>query len=235
MEITAATGIEAEYLDGADRDRFPRACVAKKMSWVSKRNSSRSEDMAYCLLGLFEVSMPLLYGEGRKAFIRLQLEIIRKTDDESIFARTLPCHSFETHGMLATWPDAFAGSSNMTTSQPFQRDDFERLPYSMTNKGLQLLLPAPAKPYPFGTILRISLQCFDNARNDEQGRQETRPDKRAVYIALYKFDSNRQWRRIHCDSLKPESITIGVESSLRSKTHLWNHNLTSIFVKQKGI
>lgn len=62
------------------------ASVAERMQWASMRNSTRIEDTAYCLLGLFDVNMPLLYGEGDKAFIRLQLEIIRKTDDESIFA-----------------------------------------------------------------------------------------------------------------------------------------------------
>ena len=54
------------------------ASVATKMSWISKRQTSRLEDMAYCLLGLFDVNMPLLYGEGRKAFLRLELEIIQK-------------------------------------------------------------------------------------------------------------------------------------------------------------
>ena len=57
------------------------------MSWVSKRKISRSEDIAYCMLGLFDVNMPLLYGEGGiKAFMRLQLEIIKQSDDELIFA-----------------------------------------------------------------------------------------------------------------------------------------------------
>jgi hypothetical protein len=56
------------------------------MSWASTRRTTREEDVAYCLLGLFDVNVPLLYGEGPKAFMRLQLEIIRKSDDESIFA-----------------------------------------------------------------------------------------------------------------------------------------------------
>ena len=56
------------------------------MSWAADRQTTRLEDTAYCLLGLFGVNMPLLYGEGEKAFMRLQLEIIRKSDDESIFA-----------------------------------------------------------------------------------------------------------------------------------------------------
>ena len=45
----------------------------------------RLEDNFYCLLGLFGVNMPLLYGKGNKAFKRLQYEIIRYVSDESIF------------------------------------------------------------------------------------------------------------------------------------------------------
>lgn len=52
--------------------------VAQKISWASNRETTREEDMAYCLMGLFDVNMPLLYGEGAKAFIRLQEETVRK-------------------------------------------------------------------------------------------------------------------------------------------------------------
>jgi hypothetical protein len=44
------------------------------------------EDMAYCLLGISGVSMPLLYGEGTRAFIKLQEGILKETDDQSLFA-----------------------------------------------------------------------------------------------------------------------------------------------------
>ena len=80
-EISAATGIKVSHMSS-----HASACVATKMSWLSRRATSRVEDMAYCMLGLFEVNMPPLYGEGKKAFMRLQLEIIKKSEDESIFA-----------------------------------------------------------------------------------------------------------------------------------------------------
>ncbi|KAF2873682.1 heterokaryon incompatibility protein-domain-containing protein [Massariosphaeria phaeospora] len=59
--------------------------VAQKMCWASNRRTTRVEDMAYCLMGLFDINMPLLYGEGMKAFVRLQEEIIRRSDDHTIF------------------------------------------------------------------------------------------------------------------------------------------------------
>ncbi|KAK4462641.1 heterokaryon incompatibility protein-domain-containing protein, partial [Cladorrhinum samala] len=60
--------------------------VARKMSWASGRQTTRVEDRAYCLLGLFDITMPLLYGEGEKAFQRLQHEIMRTSDDCTILA-----------------------------------------------------------------------------------------------------------------------------------------------------
>ncbi|KAL4081415.1 heterokaryon incompatibility protein-domain-containing protein [Scleroderma yunnanense] len=63
-----------------------RPCVAQIMSWAANRTTTRIEDRAYSLLGLLDVNMPMLYGEGKKAFQRLQLEIIRMSNDQSIFA-----------------------------------------------------------------------------------------------------------------------------------------------------
>ena len=80
-EIEKITGIPKASLSD-----LMRSSIAIKMSWASKRETTRIEDQAYSLLGLFDINMPLLYGEGEKAFIRLQQEIIRSSDDESILA-----------------------------------------------------------------------------------------------------------------------------------------------------
>ncbi|KAI6137299.1 heterokaryon incompatibility protein-domain-containing protein, partial [Pisolithus sp. B1] len=55
-----------------------RLSVAQIMSWAADRKTTRVEDRAYSLMGLFEVNMPMVYGEGKKAFQRLQLKIIRR-------------------------------------------------------------------------------------------------------------------------------------------------------------
>lgn len=60
--------------------------VAVRMSWASLRQTTREEDMAYCLMGLFDINMPMLYGEGKKAFLRLQEELIKQNSNMSIFA-----------------------------------------------------------------------------------------------------------------------------------------------------
>jgi hypothetical protein len=49
------------------------------MSWAETRQTTREEDIAYSLLGIFDVHMPLIYGEGRaNALGRLQEAIDRK-------------------------------------------------------------------------------------------------------------------------------------------------------------
>ncbi|KAK0721891.1 heterokaryon incompatibility protein-domain-containing protein [Lasiosphaeria miniovina] len=59
--------------------------IAARLSWASRRETTRFEDRAYCLLGFFGVNMPLLYGEGENAFARLQEEIIKRNPDSTIF------------------------------------------------------------------------------------------------------------------------------------------------------
>ncbi|KAH7145549.1 heterokaryon incompatibility protein-domain-containing protein [Dactylonectria estremocensis] len=81
--ISTRTGVDEETLLGGD---LSLASVAQRMSWAAGRHTTRLEDMAYCLLGIFSISMTMLYGEGESAFIRLQEEIIKEYDDHSIFA-----------------------------------------------------------------------------------------------------------------------------------------------------
>ena len=104
-------GIDQFALEGGD---LSEVSVARKMSWAADRQTSRPEDMAYCLMGLFDVNMPLLYGEGEKAFYRLQEEIIKSTVDDSIFAwNRTEWHLNEEKrpysGLLALSPHEFKG------------------------------------------------------------------------------------------------------------------------------
>ena len=82
--LTGITGVPPGILTGGLDANRP--CVAQIMSWASNRMTTRVEDRAYSLMGLLDVNMPMLYGEGKKAFHRLQLEIIRSSNDQSIFA-----------------------------------------------------------------------------------------------------------------------------------------------------
>lgn len=102
--ISDITSIPAAVL--LQQKELREYCVAERMSWASKRDTTREEDMAYCLLGIFDINMPLLYGEGRRAFIRLQEKIMRREVDCSIFLwRSTFIHS-ET-GLLCDSPHYF--------------------------------------------------------------------------------------------------------------------------------
>ncbi|KAI6001724.1 hypothetical protein EDC04DRAFT_1056984 [Pisolithus marmoratus] len=106
------TGIPREVLTGGLAAK--RVSVAQIMSWASNRKTTRVEDRAYSLMGLFGVNMPMLYGEGKKAFRRLQLEIIRESSDHSIFAWS----SRRPGGVLAEGPDDFGHCRNLRKLEP---------------------------------------------------------------------------------------------------------------------
>lgn len=125
------TGIEEKYL--LQLASFREASVAQRMSWASKRQTSRVEDVAYCLLGIFDVNMPLLYGEGQKAFLRLQQQIIAQSNDESIFAWTSSIGRSRP-SIFAESPDDFRRSGHIRRLDSFKK----RPPYVVTNRGLQL-------------------------------------------------------------------------------------------------
>jgi hypothetical protein len=131
--IASATEIELEYVKDPTE-----ACVVAKLSGASRRRTSRVEDMAYCLMGIFDVNMVLLYCEGRRACLRLQLEIIKFSGDESIFAWT---SSTKSSGMLAAWPP-FGGGNSQSFIPPFRKvpKSEKTAPYSMTNKSLRYQL-----------------------------------------------------------------------------------------------
>jgi hypothetical protein len=82
-ELSLVTGIDIHILDGEDPSVYN---VAERMSWAAFRKTTRIEDAAYCLLGIFQVYMPLLYGEGQRAFLRLQEEVLKTAEDYTLLA-----------------------------------------------------------------------------------------------------------------------------------------------------
>ncbi|CAJ2501622.1 Uu.00g044750.m01.CDS01 [Anthostomella pinea] len=123
-----------EYIDIKD---LSRASIAQRMSWLSRRQTTRVEDMAYCMLGIFDLNMPLLYGEGSKAFLRLQEELIRVSNDHTIF-----CWNWiesivppDWASMLSPAPAVFEGCGHFV---PAESDSIST--FSMTNSGLSIQL-----------------------------------------------------------------------------------------------
>jgi hypothetical protein len=142
-DLIEITGIDGRVLGGD----HPSVCsIADRMSWASKRETTREEDIAYSLLGIFDINMPLLYGERGKAFIRLQEEIMKASDDQSIFAWK-PSDSTLPTGLLATTPKHFDTSRNITWPGLLNGSQ----PSSMNSRGICATFELEANPDEHGT------------------------------------------------------------------------------------
>ncbi|KAG2035567.1 hypothetical protein BDR03DRAFT_962120 [Suillus americanus] len=132
--------------------------IAEKMSWAAGRETQKIEDRAYSLMGLFGVHMPIIYGEREKAFRRLQLEIMKSSDDQTIFAwhdSTAHPNPIRNRGLLASAPDLFSSDSpavainhshfinNILLPIVGSRSPLRDLPrgYSILNDGIHITLP----------------------------------------------------------------------------------------------
>src|SRR3569833_605988 len=171
--ITDVTKIPKDVL--VDRSRLSTFSIAQKMSWASRRQTTRVEDEAYSLMGLRCVSMPTIFGEGRRAVIRLQDEIMRNGHDHSIFAWDIPPGSRrDCFGMLAESPRFFEHSAEYVPmdvnkflrlfhrpkdeSGPVSDETFQ-LAYSTTNFGLQIQLPTAPISKHFAGYFFAFLAC----------------------------------------------------------------------------
>lgn len=136
--------------------------VAERIRWLGNRTTTRPEDIAYCAMGLLGINMPLLYGEGSRAWYRLQAEVIRTTNDESIFAwirPTVPTQGYEIHDtmpILAPSAAGFVDGGLRRRKQPSR----SRLPYAITNQGLELRL----KPW---EALQVAIR--DQGQEEKEG------------------------------------------------------------------
>ena len=135
-QLATITKIPTEVL--LNEDRLSGYSIAQRMSWASKRTTTRVEDRAYSLLGIFSIHMPMLYGEGKAAFRRLQEELIKRSDDLTILFWEDKDHP---RNLLAPSPSAFEFSSSvenllMSAGAGFKRSHL----FSLTNIGLSMKL-----------------------------------------------------------------------------------------------
>ena len=79
-QIHEITGIPSGVLQGVSLKSFS---IDERLSWAAKRQTTRKEDKAYCLLGIFGIYLPLIYGEGDNAFNRLKAEIAKASTGKS--------------------------------------------------------------------------------------------------------------------------------------------------------
>ncbi|KAI6143227.1 heterokaryon incompatibility protein-domain-containing protein [Pisolithus tinctorius] len=154
--------------------------AAQVMSWAADRKTTRIEDRAYSLMGLLDVNMPMLYGEGKKAFQRLQLEVIRMSNDQTLFAWKPAGKLAQTSGVLADDPSAFWDCHDVFKLEPEEfssalsslwdvdaegalatRDGQADHGFTVTNAGIQIRLPV-VRYYGCPSVFQAALACYKN-------------------------------------------------------------------------
>lgn len=226
--LSKITGIGLPYLFGPDY--IKHASIAMRMSWAAHRKTTRVEDIAYCLLGLFDVNMPLLYGEGMKAFMRLQRKLIKKYDDESIFAWRDEGHF---SGMLADSPGAFADSGMIIALQPPPE---RKLQYQLTNRGLELGVPSGLDLYHRGfwkskidPLIPAMSKYNKNSTKDPSGKYQKDVQLACAFGTSYESAQGRptiigitlirvgeKWSRMNCDRFETWPEFVEKDGSSRS-------------------
>ncbi|KAM0286517.1 hypothetical protein ACHAQH_000945 [Verticillium albo-atrum] len=176
--ISTITGIDVTYL--GQSSKIFSASVAARLSWAAKRETTRVEDMAYCLLGIFDIHLPLIYGEGSKAFLRLQEEIIKNSDDQTIF-----CWTWESDLVPHGWLSLLAPSPAVFDSPKYvpAPGNYNSAPYQITNVGLRIRLPV---------VLAVHTVC---AVLDVVSTDDTDPEKRRR-MCLPLLVENNVYRRV---------------------------------------
>ncbi len=154
--------------------KYDQFSIAQRISWAAGRITTKKEDEAYSLMGIFNVNMTLLYGEGSRAFQRLQLEILKTSYDQSIFIWSLQSSSLSAHiatGLLARSTKDFrpCGNVKIMPSPTFidcpVRDKF-RLPYAVN--GLHLIMEAPTVKIPLEVLEDLQNRIWRDSLNDLQ-------------------------------------------------------------------
>jgi hypothetical protein len=140
--ISGITSIPKEAI--LDDTPLAHYSISQKMSWAASRVTTRIEDTAYCLLGIFDVYMPLLYGERHRAFFRLQEEILKNTLDMTLLAWEPTPEDLEGGfcSFIARSPASFKSGGNI---RRFQR---ETRACSMSARGLQFNDKHPVRLIP---------------------------------------------------------------------------------------
>lgn len=234
-EISKATGIHRNVLNGTSSSRY--ISISQRMSWAAHRVATREEDIAYSLLGILDINMPLLYGEGSKAFLRLQQELIQSSDDETILgwnelggAPNVGAESQGRPGILAPHPRYFARSAELKpmsrSIRPVATADLRRFPgsfgwrkiYGVSRSCLQLsseFLRAFYNRCGSKLLLRaviLPLRCSAELR-DQQGFH---------YLALTPSD---QFTSIDCDTKTQVAECLQREEFYRWRIFSWHSSL----------
>ena len=217
LTLEEITGIHKEALEpsffGSD-DSLSRFSIAQRMYWASSRHTTREEDAAYCLLGIFQINMPLLYGEGERAFKRLQEEIMKATPDQSIFAWEHPDNRFWIDSsLLAESTFYFQGARNIRYAGWDENLPLPGSEFRMTHQGLEIEL----------WIDEYRLQHNYNTQVAALDCVLEQPDGHSSRVGLFLFQSPINSWQSHSDGAYPTHIVFN-----RAEQRMWDRRLLKL-------
>jgi hypothetical protein len=178
--------------------------IGKRMNWVSKRSTTRIEDMAYCLIGIFRVNLSVSYGEKEGAFYRLQAEILQNSDDKSLFCWKGMASPY--NSIFAASPECFAGVDLKDMQLSIYDPTSVLANFSL---HMSLVLHQKSKLPESQARLLQNATMFAILGPSPQGKEH-------LILILEKTGANHQYKRLGVESLlidealnkKPNEITI---------------------------
>lgn len=173
--VAKITQIPLEVLEKKSGMTLEHYTIAQRMAWAANRTTTYEADMAYCLLGIFNIQMASNPGEGLRAFERLQLAILARSTDQSIFAWQWSAGIKRKGGnesLLAPHPKHFLSSRPILPLYASRAETASYThPYEMTNRGLEIRLPIISdSSKPAGSRSRLAL--LNCAFGDSKGQKE---------------------------------------------------------------
>ncbi|KAK4902339.1 hypothetical protein LTR27_001243 [Elasticomyces elasticus] len=158
--VSRASGVPQKVLNG--KTTVFECSIAQRLSWAASRTTTKTEDTAYCLLGILDISLDLRYGEGDQAFARLQEAILKKSSDLSVLAWTdadpakaikllaqSPVNFRHCHDVVH-YPTVEASSEHWTTDRGLKG-----------NFPVRILQPGRSDIGP--EVLKVSLGCYHDS------------------------------------------------------------------------
>ena len=199
--------------------RLQQISVATKMSWAAGRKTTRLEDKAYCLLGIFGVQLPLLYGEREQAFTRLQQEIAHKGNDMSLFAWAGDPQDALVRGVAAMFRTGGQEYSGLLASDPSQ--------FPIGTEVVQI--DDPLLPPPSWTLANAGLEMTTSL--DQPADSD--------YTILTRDNDNITHRK-RCHSVHPQCYRLFLhcrapnlhESNAPSNPHGWDMPCLAIWLRK---
>ncbi|KAF8961870.1 hypothetical protein BDZ97DRAFT_1733502 [Flammula alnicola] len=149
--------------------------ISRRMVWAAKRTTTRGEDRAYSLMGIFSVTFTIAYGEGvERAFFRLVEQILnsyRNILDILNWARMPVSSQIHSSNMLPSRPECYLERATNLSLQGIEQTPSK--PMILTHLGLRvrlLIVDADTPPSEDSKVLlkdgHVRMQCVGSLQKE---------------------------------------------------------------------